>query len=225
MHTFIVYTSCVYIVHNFFSLQILLLCRSNTIKTLNLTACLPKIHFNIILLDPRSFKNAFFTTKMGIQKMFAVLFNDAFSVNTTNKRVELKGDKWMMNWRRFGRKRSWPNFMTLSPAFVWSDWGKPIKRVTMAEAGTRDLPNTKQECENVSVVCVRIIYSYLNMTHIQTTINSTKHRNTSPSPKSVTPLWIYYVLRSCKPLTPLKDNIPTAWIVLARLYFSMQVSI
>jgi hypothetical protein len=156
------------------------------IRTLNLTACLPKIHFNIILLDPRSFKNAFSTTKMGIQKMFAVLFNDAFSVNTTNKRVELKGDKWMMNWRRFGRKRSWHNFMTLSPAFVWSDWGKPIKRVTMAEAGTRDLPNAKQECENVSVVCVRIIYSYLNMTHIQTTINSTNHSNTSPSPKSVT---------------------------------------
>jgi hypothetical protein len=37
------------------------------------------------------------------------LFNDAFSVKQTIQR-RMKEWQWMMNWRRFGRKRSFPNF-------------------------------------------------------------------------------------------------------------------
>jgi hypothetical protein len=27
--------------------------------------------------------------------------------------VEWKGDKWIVNWKGFGRERSWPNFTVL----------------------------------------------------------------------------------------------------------------
>jgi hypothetical protein len=40
-------------------------------------------------------------------------FNDAFSV-TQKKSDEWKSDKWMMNWKWFGRERSWPNFKVLT---------------------------------------------------------------------------------------------------------------
>jgi hypothetical protein len=32
-------------------------------------------------------------------------------------------DRWIMNWKGFGRKRSWPNGVTI-PAFLWRDWKK-----------------------------------------------------------------------------------------------------
>jgi hypothetical protein len=40
--------------------------------------------------------------------------------------VEWYHDRWMMNWKGFGRKRSWPNQDTI-PAFAWKNWGKSQK--------------------------------------------------------------------------------------------------
>jgi hypothetical protein len=45
--------------------------------------------------------------------------------------VGLSVDKWMaMNWKRCGRKRSWPNQDTFSE-FEWRYWGKPQKQSVM----------------------------------------------------------------------------------------------
>jgi hypothetical protein len=56
----------------------------------------------------------------------------------------------MMNWKEFGRKRSWPNLKVLSrhsPGKTEVNHEKPQSGypVSGAENLTRDLPNTKQE--------------------------------------------------------------------------------
>jgi hypothetical protein len=48
----------------------------------------------------------------GLACFICSLFNDAFQQLRLNN-VEWKGDKWVMNWKWFGRKRLWPNFKEL----------------------------------------------------------------------------------------------------------------
>jgi hypothetical protein len=70
------------------------------------------------------------------------LFKDPFSVTQVCS-VEWRGDKWMMNWKGFGRKLSWPN-LRFCPR-IWRDWGKPRElRIAgfRAETWTRDFGNT-----------------------------------------------------------------------------------
>jgi hypothetical protein len=54
--------------------------------------------------------------KVGESRLFVFvcsLFNYTFSVTQTIN-VEQKGDRWMMNWKGFGRKQSWPSIKVLS---------------------------------------------------------------------------------------------------------------
>jgi hypothetical protein len=73
------------------------------------------------------------------------LFNDAFSVASN----ERKDDRWMMNWKEFGRKRSWRN-LRYYPGICLVGLRNPQKFPVMiarfrAEIWTRDLQNTRQE--------------------------------------------------------------------------------
>jgi hypothetical protein len=50
------------------------------------------------------------------------LYNDAFQKLILYK-VEWKGDKWMIKWKWFGRKRLLPNLRS-PPEIVWRNWVK-----------------------------------------------------------------------------------------------------
>jgi hypothetical protein len=62
--------------------------------------------------------------------------------------VELQCGGWTMNWKAFGKKRSWSDWCTIL-TFVWIDWRKPRNTLVRihavsAEIQTKDLPNTVQ---------------------------------------------------------------------------------
>jgi hypothetical protein len=64
--------------------------------------------------------------------------------------VECKDNRWMMNWKGYGRKRLWPNFRYHTSTCLegLSKTTKTSVRIACigTEIWTRHLPNTKQKC-------------------------------------------------------------------------------
>jgi hypothetical protein len=59
-------------------------------------------------------------------------------------------DALIMNWKGFGRRRSWPNSRYF-PGFAWRHWGKSLKiaftiAVASAKIRTENLPSANLKC-------------------------------------------------------------------------------
>jgi hypothetical protein len=77
------------------------------------------------------------------------LFNDAFLVIWVYS-IEWRGDKWKMNSKGCGRKRSWPNLRCYFDIFFWgTEKNHETLNQDVRSPGlnlNQDSPNTKQEC-------------------------------------------------------------------------------
>jgi hypothetical protein len=58
---------------------------------------------------------------------FPVLFRDIFSIEIVQRRCS--DERWMLNWKGSGRKRSWINRSTIQ-AFSWRCWRKPTRELS-----------------------------------------------------------------------------------------------
>jgi hypothetical protein len=73
--------------------------------------------WSLILMEKRKLRTS--------QTLFACgLFNDA--VSSWDYSVEWQGDWWIVKWKRYGRKWSWPNLDTVT-VLVWGNWEIPRK--------------------------------------------------------------------------------------------------
>jgi hypothetical protein len=83
------------------------------------------------------------TTFWELRVAFFKLFTDAICIQTLRRRIV--GDRWTMNWKRFGRKRLWHDCGTILESFIKTR--KPSVRLVgvPAEIRTEHFPNASLE--------------------------------------------------------------------------------